>query len=134
MRRFLFLAIAAGMYLLSCTAGNTVRDTPGDEGWLDESTFRAIGIGYPAPYDTTRDAKRKSALRAAREIALAAIELALTKNMNTDNALRMRTFIQTNAAVVKHMDHEDGHIEIMLEIYQTGLRSIVISGNAGALP
>ena len=99
-----------------------------------ESTFRAIGIGYPDPYDTTRDAKRKSALRAAREIALAAIELALTKNMNTDNALRMRTFIQTNAAVVKHMDHEDGHIEIMLEIYQTGLRSIVISGNAGALP
>lgn len=128
----LFLTIAA-FCMISCTA-ERIRTQTAAEGWLDEHTYRASGIGYPDPYDSTRDAKRKSAARAARDIAIAAIDYALTMNMNAENAARMRAFLAANAAVVKHIDQADGRAEMTLELYHPGLKAIAGSGNAGALP
>ncbi|MBI4978638.1 MAG: hypothetical protein HZC28_14250 [Spirochaetes bacterium] len=129
------------LFLIGCTQPAALRtEAPAaaaiTDGFVDDNTFRASGIGYPNPFDSSAAARNTSASNAAVLIARSQTETELMRyTPRTNDALNtaVKEFIEKKYAVIRAAHSDNGRCDIVIELVFPGLKHIVEQGKIEAL-
>lgn len=134
MRRFFLIAVILPLLTLPVCASRVKEKPPVKEGWMDDDTFRALGIGRSGPSDPTGSRACMAGMMMAQTVILdkladAGAASVRGKVTTTYKPAFRKEFSGTlkNPRIVSQKYYPDRReCEVIVEIREKGLRKKVI--------